>query len=355
MKRRLLVTGAGSGGCNNLIRSLRAGDAGATILGCHADRFILKKSGADRNYLVLPATDPRYANAVCRLADEQQVDLIIPTQDADVGALMGVPGLASRMFLPERATIEVCQDKLALTTFLRARAIPAPQTFAVTELDELDALFERLGSPTRAWCRIRTGTGSRGALPVASAEQARSWIRYWESMRGVPAETFTLCEYLPGRDFLCQSLWKAGTLVLARTFERLSYFDGGNRASGMSSFSALAKTVTEPQVLEVCRRAVQTLDPRANGLFSVDLKMDTRDVPCITEINAGRFFIGMTSFDLVSKHNMASTYVRLGLGEPVGLREEYDVPEDYYLVRDLDTLPGVFHADELFEDIVDLA
>jgi carbamoyl-phosphate synthase large subunit len=113
--------------------------------------------------------------------------------------------------------------------------------------------------------------------------------------------------------------------------------------------------VTEPQVLEVCRRAVQTLDPRANGLFSVDLKMDTRDVPCITEINAGRFFIGMTSFDLVSKHNMASTYVRLGLGEPVGLREEYDVPEDYYLVRDLDTLPGVFHADELFEDIVDLA
>jgi hypothetical protein len=35
----------------------------------------------------------------------------------------------------------------------------------------------------------------------------------------------------------------------------------------------------------------------------------------------------------------------------VGLREEYDAVDDYYLVRDLDTRPGVFHADELFEGI----
>jgi carbamoyl-phosphate synthase large subunit len=355
MGRRVLVTGAGSGGCNNLIRSLRAGDASLTVLGCHADRFILKKSGADRNYLVPPPGDPRYAEALRRVTDEQGVDLIIPTQDADVSGLMDVPALAMRMFLPQRATVDTCQDKYALTAFLRERAIPAPQTFPVTRLDELETLFERLGSPARAWCRIRTGTGSRGALPVASAEQARSWISYWQTQRGVPVAAFTLCEYLPGRDFLCQSLWKAGRLVLARTYERLSYFDGGNRASGMSSFSALAKTVVEPRVLEVCRRAVQTLDPGADGLFSVDLKVDSRDVPCITEINAGRFFIGMTAFDLVCKHNMAATYVRLALGEPVDLREEYDVAEDYYLVRDLDTLPGVFHADELFEGIEDLA
>jgi hypothetical protein len=49
---------------------------------------------------------------------------------------------------------------------------------------------------------------------------------------------------------------------------------------------------------------------------------------------------------------MPATYVRLGLGEPVDLRDEYDVVEDYYLVRDLDTLPAVFHADELFEGIL---
>jgi hypothetical protein len=59
----------------------------------------------------------------------------------------------------------------------------------------------------------------------------------------------------------------------------------------------------------------------------------------------------MTAFDHVGKHNLPLTFVRLALGEPVGLREEYDAVDDYYLVRDLDTRPGVFHADELFEGI----
>jgi hypothetical protein len=29
------------------------------------------------------------------------------------------------------------------------------------------------------------------------------------------------------------------------------------------------------------------------------------------------------------------------------------VAADYYMVRDLDTLPGVFHADEFFEGVED--
>ena len=77
-------------------------------------------------------------------------------------------------------------------------------------------------------------------------------------------------------------------------------------------------------------------------------------VPCITEINAGRFSSGTNILDLTGKHNMAATYVRVALGEPVDLREEYDVAEDYYMLRDLDTPPGVFHAEELFEGIEEM-
>lgn len=356
MRRRLLVTNAGSGGSNNLIRSLKVGDASLFIVGCHMDRFVLKKSVADRSYLVSPPSHPRFLEALARIVEKEGVELIIPTQDADVLSLAGCGGaIASRVFLPDLATIQLCQDKFELTTLLRARSIPAPETYPVTNLGEIDSLFERLGSPSRVWCRIRAGTGSRGAISVGSPEQARGWISYWAEMRGVPAATFTLSEYLPGRDFLCQSIWRNGRLILARTFERLSYFDGANRASGVSSFSALAKTVVEPRVLEVSVQAIRVVDPRASGVFSVDLKADAGNVPCVTEINAGRFFIGMTSFDRVCKHNMALIYVRLALGEPVELREEYDVTEDYYLVRDLDTTPGVFHADEMFEGIEDLA
>ena len=43
--------------------------------------------------------------------------------------------------------------------------------------------------------------------------------------------------------------------------------------------------------------------------------------------------------------------MRLALGEGVNIEEPYESGEDHYLVRDLDTLPGIYHADELFEGI----
>jgi hypothetical protein len=42
----------------------------------------------------------------------------------------------------------------------------------------------------------------------------------------VPPASFTLSEYLPGRDFAAQSVWREGRPVLVKTFERLSYDAG---------------------------------------------------------------------------------------------------------------------------------
>src|SRR4029450_13672997 len=130
--------------------------------------------------------------------------------------------------------------------------------------------------PRRAWCRIRRGTNASGAVPVATAEQARNWIAYWETMRRVPASTFTLSEYLQGRDFAFQSLWQRGRLGLVTLFERLAYISVGGNPSGMSSAAALARTVVEPRVVEVAIRTVRALDPRASGVFGVDLKENDR-------------------------------------------------------------------------------
>src|SRR5207237_10825726 len=110
-----------------------------------------------------------------------------------------------------------------------------------------------------AWCLVRSGSGSTGAITVARAEQARSWIAYWSEMRGVPATSFILSEYLPGRDFSCQAVWKAGTLVLVKTCERLSYFGGGGNPSGTSSISHLAKTVSAPEGVQVLTAAIHAL------------------------------------------------------------------------------------------------
>ena len=250
--------------------------------------------------------------------------------------------------------IELCQDKYTLTAFLRSRGVPAPLTYPVVDRGGIGEAFRRLTAKhSLVWCRMRTGSGSAGAMPVRTAPQAWSWIRYWEEMRGVPATSFTLSEYLPGRDFGCQSLWHEGELILIKTFERVSYVVGGNQAGRVSSVAALTKTVSEPLVVDVCSGAIRSLDSRASGVYCVDLKGDADGVPCVTEINAGRFSLSTNVYDLVGKHNMAVTYVRLALGEPVDIREKYDVAEDYYMVRDLDTLPAIFHAEAFFDGILD--
>ena len=92
---------------------------------------------------------------------------------------------------------------------------------------------------------------------------------------------------------------------------------------------------------------------RASGIFSADLKENAAGVPCITEINAGRFSSATNIFDFTGKHNMAVTYVRLARGEPPDMVGEYDVSEDHYMLRDIDALPRMFRAEEFFDAVED--
>jgi glutathione synthase/RimK-type ligase-like ATP-grasp enzyme len=348
---RVLILGAGSAAGENLIRSLRTADPSLTLLGGHDDRFVLKRSAAAARYLLPPPRSRTFVRAVRRLVDERHVDLVVPTSDAHVQALSdGRRRLGRALFLPDRAVVALCQDKYRLTRALRRHGIPAPVTYPVTTLAAIDDVFARFGRRP-VWCRPRTGTCARGGSAVESPDQARAWIRLWQTMQGLPVRSFTLSEYLPGREILCQSVWDRGRLVLANTFERLSYFGVDNIPSGVTSLSSLAKTVITPTVVEVCRRAVGAIAPAASGAFSIDVKEDAAGRPHVTEINAGRFFMAMTAFDRVLKHNMALTYVQLALGARVEFGETYDAADDYYMARDLDVEPAIFHADDVFDGI----
>lgn len=354
MPAHILVMGAGTAGAENVIRSLRAADPSLVLSGCHEDRFALRNSAADGRYLTSPPGTPALIAALRGLVRDRRVDVILPTTDRHVTALSeGRHLLRGRVFLPRGSTIALCRDKYRLISALRQRGIAAPATYVVRDVDRVEAIFARLGRPGQAWCRPRTGTCARGGAAVASADEARRWIALWKSMQGVPVSAFTLAEFLPGREILCQSVWDRGRMVLANTFERLAYFGADNIPSGVTSLSSLAKTVVEPAALDVCRAAVAAVDPEASGAFSIDIKEDANGRPHVTEINAGRFFMAMTAFDRVLKHSMTLAWVRLALGEPVDFGEPYDAVDDYYMVRDMDLEPGIFHADEFFEDVQD--
>ncbi len=355
MGPRLLILHAGTAATSNVIRSLRAGDATVFIAGCHDDAFILKNSGADRNFLVPSSSRPAFVPALCRLIKKEHIDLLIPNSDADVSLISGIRAkLPCRVFLPRKSVIARCQDKYALTAFLARHRVPVASTYPVTALKKIELLFARLSPHTRLWCRIRKGTSSWGSIPVTSAKHARDWITYWQDMRGVPRGSFTLSEYLPGRDYCLQSLWSNGRLIMAKAHERLTYHVAGGNPSGTSSTAALAQMVFEPVVSRICAKAIRALDANASGIFFTDLKENAQGVPCITEINAGRFANVSTIHDATSSYNMTAAYMRLALGESVAARRPCRFPETCYVRRDIDMTPGVFQSNGLFDGMQDL-
>lgn len=343
--------GAGTGAANNLIASLRAALPGLGAVGVHDDPFILRKSSADRNYLLSPGGDD--IDELRQVVRREAVGVVVPSSDAEVKRLSDRRArLAPHVFLPPATVVDRCQDKYELAAFLERHDVPVPASFPVPSLDALDAIAEKLAWAPRLWCRVRSGSRSLGAAPVTSAAQARAWIEHWTAVREVPATAFMVAEFLPGRDFFCQSLWQSGRLVLVKTCERVSYFGGENSPSGASSLYALAKTVVEPAVVDVSLRAIRALDRRPHGTFSVDLRENVEGVPCVTEINAGRLVMGMTTIAAIGVHNLAACYVRIALGERLAFDDPYDCPPDYYIVRDVDAPPGVFHADDILAPLL---
>jgi len=283
-----------------------------------------------------------------RIAGAQRMDLVIPNSQLDVEKLSRLRDrLECRLFLPRRELIELCQDKYRLTEFLSQRGLRVPATYPVTSVKDLGGVFRRLRPAAQVWCRMRKGTGSAAAIPVTSVAQARWWIRYWEEMRRIPPGSFTLSEYLPGRDFTVQCLLKDGRRIMAKMHQRLEYHVVGGAPSGVSSSAALAKMVLDPAAMAQSTDAILALDPRASGVFFVDLKEDAGGKACITEINAGRFANVPTIHDQVGRDNMAIAYVRLALGEPVEAGEPQEYPDDCYVLRGIDTLPAVAYGREL--------
>ena len=343
MTRRILITGAGGGGSNNLIGSLRASDLDLEIYGSNLDPFILAKSKANTDILLPSAMDENYIDALIYEIRKNDIDLILPNSDREVRRISEERSrIPCRVFLPPADVVEVCQDKYEFHLKLKAANIKTAETISINDYDGIESAINALAhTGDRFWVRPRSGSGSRGATWVRNAEQARSWISLWEELRGYPVSTFMISEFLPGRDFAFQSLWCNGQLVVGKMCERLSYFFGRNQLSGMSSTPAVARTIRDEGAIETALATVRAICEYPHGMFTLDMKADASGVMNVTECNIGRFFMITPIFDLSGRINTAETYVRCAFDESLDFIDEIDIEEDVYLLRDLDTEPMV--------------
>lgn len=348
--KTILVTGVGGGGSNNLVESIRQSHLDLDqyrIIGSNISNEIASKSTLESNFVLPVSTDESYHSKLLELIERERIDLIIPNNDREIGVISKLrEKLPCKTFLPDPQTIIDCQDKHLMYLKLKDVGISMAKSFEITSLDEIGDLISQLPG-SKFWIRPKVGSGSKGATWVYTAQQAKDWIRLWVDLRGFNVKDFTVSEFLPGRDYAFQSVWKDGELIVAKMCERLEYFFGANRLSGMSSTPAVARTIRDDEALETIFKAVRALTDKPHGNFNFDLKGSISGEMCLTECNVGRFCMITPIFDRTGKYNTVEMYIRAAFNEELSIEDPIDIEEDQYLLRELDTEPLIIDGDKM--------
>jgi len=317
--KRILVTGCGGAAAANFIKSLRMSDERYYIVGTDTNKYKVSLSNTDISYISEPVTSPTYLENLNKIIKKEKIDFVHPQPDEEVLFISeNREKINAKTYLPDKRTIRVCQNKWILIQQLRENHVSVPAHNITGE----------------RWIRATMGAGSKASLPVETDEEITMWINYWKK-RELPIQ-FIVSEFLPGKEYAVQSLWKDGNLIVSQARERLEYLFGYLTPSGQTSSPSVAKTIHNDTVNDTATKAVLAVDKKATGVFGVDLKENDKGIPCVTEINAGRFYT-TSNFFTEAGLNMPHMHIQLAFGEIFGYGANIDPLEsNLYWVRGMD-------------------
>lgn len=337
--KRILVTGAGGSAAANFIKCLRTADEDFYLVGCDADKRHLElTAGLDAKYVAPRIDNSDYIRKINELIRREKIEFLHPQPDVEVGFISeNREKLKAKTYLPAKKTIRICQDKMSLVDLLEKAGIPVAESCLIENEKDLRAAIKTLlPKAGKVWLRAIRGAGSKASLPITEFEHGKMWIDYWSQMKGVGWGDFMACEFLPGKEFAFQSIWRNGRLITSQARERLEYFFGHLMPSGQTSTPSVARTTHRADVNTTAANAVKAVDGQATGVFCIDIKENAEGVPCVTEINAGRFFT-TSNFFAEAGSNMPYYYVKMAYGEDIPKLPKYNsIPAGWYWIRNLD-------------------
>lgn len=300
----VLVLGAGGAASNGFVRALQL-QGGYRTVGANCDPDALLFSECDVNHVIRPASDwAAWKSDVFGLLFKGDFDLVHAQADVEVAALAKARVLChmmgTRTFLPHERTVAVCQDKWSSYELWRDAGVPVP----LTKLVLSEYVFFNWSGPM--WLRPRVGAGGQGSLSTADQGLAARFMRGNNRFGG-----YTVAEVLPGRSVTVQQLYWRGELVASQQRTRESWANAGSTATGVSGSTGVGVTSSDQRADEVADAAVAAVDAKPHGLFGVDMTYNAHHVPCVTEINIGRFFTTAPEFFARAGFNMAHEFCRL--------------------------------------------
>jgi len=337
MKPAVLLLGAGGAAAENVADALKRSGNHYDLVGADCDATKLHLSSAPRRFIVPRAGSDDYARSIHSLVRQCGIDVLHAQPDPEVVAIGAIrKDLRAHTYLPSQEVLVKGQDKATVAQLLTLAGVSVPESAEFTSTESLLAITaDFLQRHERVWIRAKTGAGSKASLPVRKVAQAQSWVSWWIEERGLRSSDFMLSEFLPGREYAYQSVWSDGKLIAGQARERVEYLYGHLTPHGQTSTPAVARTVCNSRIDELAMNAVMALDAQPRGVFCVDIKESATGRPCVTEINAGRFFT-TSNFFAAAGLNMPDMLMRLALGEHVPELGSSPLREGLYWIRMVD-------------------
>jgi len=205
----VLVTGAGGGVGQSVIKALQGGPYG--VVGMDSDALAAGLHAVPRAYIGYAASDPRFIDRLLEVCLQERCALVFPGHDVELLPLstasgrLRAAGVIPVVSAPE--VVHVCDDKLATQDFLGAHGFPSIATKPLREVAAFPGPI--VLKPQRG------GARSRGAYVVRSAHE-------WDLYRPlVDPDNCVVQEYIEGDEYTCGSITLdgrcCGVIVMRRT------------------------------------------------------------------------------------------------------------------------------------------
>ena len=283
-------------------------------MGLDVNKYYIEMAPVNKRYLVSHSkgNEKDYIQTINKIIKKEKIDFVHAQPDPEVRIISDYRHeIKAKTLLPSPKAVEISHDKWKTYLALTEAQVPVAATIRLKNKASLTEAFKEIKGTI--WLRASTGHGGKASLPVTSFEQAKMWVSYWLG-KGLKWSDFLASETLTGTEVSWLSVWKDGLLVCSQGKERVEWVEAGLSPSGVTGTTAIQRTVSSSKVNEVGTKTVLALDKKPEGIYVVDTKENRLGVPCVMEINPGRFFT-TSLFFAAAGVNMPYIYTQLAYGE----------------------------------------
>jgi carbamoyl-phosphate synthase large subunit len=318
-KTTVLVTGVGGGGHGEqILKALRLAGTGYHVVAGDMSPYSAGLMGADTAYVLPPATDPGYIEAVLKVCRAHEVRAVFHGSEPELKAMSANRDAfaAEGFFLPinPAPVIDLCMDKARTCEFLEQHGFRTPAFQEVSAMEHLEA-FDHLPAVLKPSVG---GGGSANLFLAQTRDELMFFGRYLLSLYpafivqeyvGTPHDEYTVGVLLDMDGGLVNSI-AVRRHILSSLSNRLKVPNRTGRAE-LGPVLAISSGVSQgeigrfPQVTEACERMALALGCR--GAVNVQCRLVDGEVQ-VFEINPR--FSGTTSLRALVGYNEPDVLIR---------------------------------------------